>query len=265
MLRHKSCTSTPSFRAAALTRRLWQIGCRKQSPSSIDITATADNFLNPQKPTSIQIRVTRSFFLFLLSLGSLPRERMPASNHRLHLSFLAQRKRAFYRKTIWLLRWESASRIRRRYRDGQRHPYSFCGRDQGLSHGRGRGPDFERHRPHIPSGELVLGPSGSGKTTFLNLIGGMDNVTSGSLVVNGSDISRWNYKQLTEYRRTQIGFVFQFFNLMDTLTALENVELPLELVRKNGNGTARKALEPVAGCWLKKSSVGSVPSGHFAL
>jgi putative ABC transport system ATP-binding protein len=116
-------------------------------------------------------------------------------------------------------------------------------------------------------GELVvvLGPSGSGKTTFLNLIGGMDNVTSGSLVVNGSDIYRWSYKQLTEYRRTQIEFVFQFFNLMDTLTALENVELPLELVRKNGNGTARKALESVAGCWLKKTRAGLVPGSHFAL
>lgn len=99
----------------------------------------------------------------------------------------------------------------------------------------------------IPAGELVvvLGPSGSGKTTFLNLIGGMDTVTSGSLVVNGSDISRWSHKQLTQYRRTQIGFVFQFFNLMDTLTALENVDLSLELVLRNGNGTARKALESV--------------------
>ncbi len=99
----------------------------------------------------------------------------------------------------------------------------------------------------IPRGELVvvLGPSGSGKTTFLNLIGGMDTVTSGSLIVNGSDISCWNYRQLTEYRRTQIGFIFQFFNLMDTLTALENVQLSLELVRKNGNGAARKALEAV--------------------
>ncbi len=99
----------------------------------------------------------------------------------------------------------------------------------------------------IPRGELVvvLGPSGSGKTTFLNLIGGMDTVTSGSLIVNGSDISNWNYRQLTEYRRTQIGFIFQFFNLMDTLTALENVQLSLELVRRNGNGTARRALEAV--------------------
>ncbi len=84
-------------------------------------------------------------------------------------------------------------------------------------------------------------------------------------MINGSDISRWSYKQLTEYRRTQIGFVFQFFYLMDTLTAFENVELSLELVRKNGNGTARKALESVAGCWLEKTSAGSVPSSHFAL
>ena len=121
----------------------------------------------------------------------------------------------------------------------------------------------------IPAGELVvvLGPSGSGKT-FLNLIGGMDTVTSGSLVVNGSDISRWSHKQLTEYRRTQIGFVFQFFNLMDTLTALENVELSLELVRKNGNGTARKALESVGlserlSCWRDRTPGTSGAGGEW--
>ena len=99
----------------------------------------------------------------------------------------------------------------------------------------------------ISGGELmvVLGPSGSGKTTLLNLIGGLDVITSGSLHVNGRDISGLNYKQLTEYRRSQIGFVFQFFNLMSTMTALENVELSLELVQKNTRADALRALDAV--------------------
>ena len=99
----------------------------------------------------------------------------------------------------------------------------------------------------IEQGELmvVLGPSGSGKTTLLNLIGGLDVVTSGSLYVNGRDISGLNYRQLTEYRRSQIGFVFQFFNLLNTMTAVENVELSLELVQKNTRPDALKALAAV--------------------
>jgi putative ABC transport system ATP-binding protein len=99
----------------------------------------------------------------------------------------------------------------------------------------------------IDAGELmvVLGPSGSGKTTLLNLIGGLDVVTSGSLYVNGRDISGLNYKQLTEYRRSQIGFVFQFFNLLNTMTAVENVELSLELVQKNTRPDALQALAAV--------------------
>lgn len=99
----------------------------------------------------------------------------------------------------------------------------------------------------IREGEFVviLGPSGSGKTTLLNLIGGMDTVSSGRLVVNGRDISGLDVKSLTDYRRTQIGFIFQFFNLIPTLTALENVEFALELVSDNTRDKARKALEMV--------------------
>ncbi len=99
----------------------------------------------------------------------------------------------------------------------------------------------------IREGEFVviLGPSGSGKTTLLNLIGGMDTVSSGRLVVNGQDISGLDVKSLTDYRRTQIGFIFQFFNLIPTLTALENVEFALELVSDNTRDKARKALEMV--------------------
>lgn len=83
----------------------------------------------------------------------------------------------------------------------------------------------------ILEGELVVivGPSGAGKSTLLNLIGGMDNVTSGSLVVDKQEISKYNKKQLTEYRRNEVGFVFQFYNLMPNLTAKENIELSTEL------------------------------------
>lgn len=92
---------------------------------------------------------------------------------------------------------------------------------------------------------VILGPSGSGKTTLLNLIGGMDTVSSGRLIVNGQGISGLDVKDLTDYRRTQIGFIFQFFNLIPTLTALENVEFALELVSDNTRDKARRALEMV--------------------
>ena len=83
----------------------------------------------------------------------------------------------------------------------------------------------------IEQGELtiILGPSGAGKSTLLNLIGGMDSATSGSLIVKGEDLSKFNQKQLGDYRRNYIGFVFQFYNLMPNLTAKENVELATEL------------------------------------
>lgn len=79
----------------------------------------------------------------------------------------------------------------------------------------------------IEKGEFVVivGPSGAGKTTVLNLLGGMDTITSGSIVVDGVDISTFSSRQLTTYRRYDIGFVFQFYNLVPNLTALENVEL----------------------------------------
>lgn len=82
------------------------------------------------------------------------------------------------------------------------------------------------------SGEflVVLGPSGSGKTTLLNLLGGIDSPSSGHLFVNGRDIAAFDDGQLTNYRRHQVGFIFQLFNLIPTLTALENVEFAAELV-----------------------------------
>ena len=84
---------------------------------------------------------------------------------------------------------------------------------------------------NIEEGELtiILGPSGAGKSTLLNMIGGMDSISSGSLFVDGKDISKYNRHELTQYRRDKIGFVFQFYNLMPNLTALENVELATEL------------------------------------
>lgn len=83
----------------------------------------------------------------------------------------------------------------------------------------------------VEKGELaiILGASGAGKTTALNILGGMDTATSGHVMVDGSDITTYGKKQLTQYRRTDIGFVFQFYNLVPNLTALENVELASQI------------------------------------
>ena len=81
----------------------------------------------------------------------------------------------------------------------------------------------------VEQGEIcvIVGASGAGKTTLLNILGGMDTLTSGTVKLDGRDISRYNRRQLTEYRRRDVGFVFQFYNLIQNLTVLENVELPL--------------------------------------
>ncbi|MCI5808350.1 MAG: ABC transporter ATP-binding protein [Oscillospiraceae bacterium] len=83
----------------------------------------------------------------------------------------------------------------------------------------------------IEKGEfcVIVGPSGAGKTTVLNILGGMDSCTRGSVIVDGKDISRFSAKELIEYRRLDIGFVFQFYNLVQNLTAKENVELASQI------------------------------------
>ena len=85
----------------------------------------------------------------------------------------------------------------------------------------------------ISKGEfvVVVGPSGAGKTTVLNILGGMDTATKGNVFVDGSNIAKYNNRQLTAYRRDDIGFVFQFYNLVPNLTALENVELAMQICK----------------------------------
>lgn len=86
----------------------------------------------------------------------------------------------------------------------------------------------------IRKGEFVVivGPSGAGKTTVLNILGGMDTATTGRITVDGEDITGYNERQLTGYRRNDIGFVFQFYNLVPNLTAKENVELALQICKE---------------------------------
>ncbi|ADU26168.1 ABC transporter ATP-binding protein [Ethanoligenens harbinense] len=103
-----------------------------------------------------------------------------------------------------------------------------------------RGVDFTINKGEFA---IVAGPSGAGKSTVLNILGGMDTPTDGHLLVDGQDISRFDRKQLIAYRRKAIGFVFQFYNLVPNLTALENVELAVEIC--DHPFSPRKVLEQV--------------------
>jgi putative ABC transport system ATP-binding protein len=103
-----------------------------------------------------------------------------------------------------------------------------------------RGVDMD-----IRAGEMVsiVGPSGSGKSTLLGLIGGLDTPTHGTIEIDGVDITRMNEDQLTEVRNEKIGFIFQFFNLIPTLTALENVALPIQFAQKPRFNADKRAKE----------------------
>ncbi|EDS71684.1 ABC transporter ATP-binding protein [Anaerofustis stercorihominis] len=105
---------------------------------------------------------------------------------------------------------------------------------------------------------IIVGQSGAGKTTLLNLLGGMDSITDGSIIVGGKDISSFNEKELTTYRRYDVGFVFQFYNLVQNLTAKENIELATEI--SNSEISAEKALEDV-GLLNRKDNFPSQLSG----
>ena len=97
----------------------------------------------------------------------------------------------------------------------------------------------------IPKGEFVviLGPSGAGKSTLLNLLGGMDSVTSGSIIIDSENIENFDKNQMTEYRAENVGFIFQFYNILPTLTVLENVEIVKDIVKQPKS--ARKILKEV--------------------
>ena len=97
----------------------------------------------------------------------------------------------------------------------------------------------------IPKGEFVviLGPSGAGKSTLLNLLGGMDNLTSGNILVDGEDIGNYSKKELAKYRGENVGFIFQFYNILPTLTVLENVEIVKDIVKSPKN--AKNVLKEV--------------------
>ena len=90
---------------------------------------------------------------------------------------------------------------------------------------------------------VVLGPSGAGKSTLLNLIGGMDTPTSGQIIIDKENISNYNEEKLSEYRAENIGFIFQFYNILPTLTVLENVEIVKDIVKNAGD--SKSALEAV--------------------
>ncbi len=92
----------------------------------------------------------------------------------------------------------------------------------------------------IDEGEFVviLGPSGAGKSTLLNLLGGLDSATSGQIIVNGEHVENFNDNELTKYRAKNVGFIFQFYNLIPNLTAIENVELMKDIVDVNIDGKA---------------------------
>ena len=100
----------------------------------------------------------------------------------------------------------------------------------------------------------IMGPSGSGKSTLLHMIGCLDRPTEGKIILDGTDISRLNDSELARLRGNKLGFVFQFFNLYPTLTALENVELPMMIIEKNKSEREKRALELLRIIGMEKRS-----------
>lgn len=103
-----------------------------------------------------------------------------------------------------------------------------------------RGIDMEIHKNEMVG---IVGPSGSGKSTLLGIIGGLDSPTGGIIEIDGIDITHMNEDELTEVRNEKIGFIFQFFNLIPTLTALENVSLPIEFAQTRRHNPKKRAKE----------------------
>ena len=113
----------------------------------------------------------------------------------------------------------------------------------------------------IEKGEIcvIVGPSGAGKTTLLNILGGMDTLTSGQVFLDGREVSAFNSRQLADYRRRDIGFVFQFYNLIPNLTALENVEIASQIVKDPL--PAAQVLQDVGLGYIKLGQSSSTLSG----
>lgn len=111
----------------------------------------------------------------------------------------------------------------------------------------------------VEKGEFIaiVGTSGSGKTTLLNMIGGLDNPTSGKVIINGKDISKFNDEQLTIFRRRNIGFVFQNYNLVPVLNVYENIVLPAEL---DGNHVDKNFLKEVVRLLVLEDKLNNMPS-----
>jgi putative ABC transport system ATP-binding protein len=96
---------------------------------------------------------------------------------------------------------------------------------------------------HAGQATAIMGPSGSGKSTFLNVIGGLDRPTTGSIVVDGADLGRLNEAGLARFRRTRVGIIFQFFNLLNNLTAFDNVTIPAQLAGMKPGPTRQRAMD----------------------
>jgi putative ABC transport system ATP-binding protein len=116
---------------------------------------------------------------------------------------------------------------------------------------------------------VILGPSGSGKTTLLNCLGGIDSPTQGTIKVEGVDISSFNENKLSEYRRNKVGWIFQFFNLIPSLTAVENVALALEMahdkkdmMKRSRDTLALVGIPDKANMFPSQLSGGAAESGH---